>query len=328
MATSHQNSTFSILEEVNKLKLFYEKVLKEKHNSGETSRRSVIDNELQSTADLQRECNKSFLKNHLQCVPCSYSKNFYPDIQELVSANKIFDERLAKLRSNTTKPSCLDLFKQKLEQESINGASLPNHGQQVIHQKDEGANTRSHEPDHKMQEVVNNTVLVKSLLNSFMNSSVSNPQNLSPPPPLPVSNTQPGGLHNSHDAADSNSNAVNVGDNFIKKMENFSTVVQDFLEVMQPLIQEQKNSSRISGSTEDNKAQPLQNGRDILRNSIKNSVSSKPSNREVQRKNRKSSHNKWNNDRVHKPSFPVVSNKKNTPKALKRMQQVAKDHGL
>lgn len=324
-------------EEVIKLKAFYDKAVKEKQTDEALLRRCSIEKEFQSTVESQSNHNKYILKNDSYCLRKGYPKEIFLDIQQLGPANKVFDDRLAKLRNKLAKPSCLDRLKQSLEQKERETIPALENGQNIVRSQQESTNVSPSIADKKMENIMNNTTLVKSLLDSFMKPSVSIPQNLPPPPIVPIPNDQVDMRNEPQNTLISSENRNNNNSNLINKMENFSNVVQDLLSVMQPFIQEQKNSTSIDTAQNNT---PIPEAADVQRQPSRFNQRTLPSTTKIThdnvnlnygfnaRKNNKSSQRRRQGQKVQKPRSTENENTKHTPKALKRIQQMAKDHNL
>lgn len=228
-------------------------------------------------------------------------------------------------------------MKQSLEQKERETIPALENGQNIVRSQQESTNVSPSIADKKMENIMNNTTLVKSLLDSFMKPSVSIPQNLPPPPIVPIPNDQVDMRNEPQNTLISSENRNNNNSNLINKMENFSNVVQDLLSVMQPFIQEQKNSTSIDTAQNNT---PIPEAADVQRQPSRFNQRTLPSTTKIThdnvnlnygfnaRKNNKSSQRRRQGQKVQKPRSTENENTKHTPKALKRIQQMAKDHNL
>lgn len=359
------------------------------------SLRYTLENSVEEEFKRDKCFEKQLSKNILLQIPDSYLEKAVSDPQ-LASRAHLFYENHNQGDLLTGGSSCLDVLRHKSTIEnaiydhtnmrignllensnnlenpshhsSENHISLPKHALDFTPSSaSEKSKQESIITDEKMRNVMDNTALVKSLLDSFKNPSIPASQSLGPPPNAPVIASRYEGdkystqqNHQSREQGEINNNA-NI--DLLNKMKNFSNVMQDLLSSMKPYLEQQKNviDSPNTSSSSTNAKIILPTERQYIPNNSSSGQSQKQfpklkkQRSQSQTRQQSKSSRYQNTNELYQESYNAnkknnnvkthiqndasavsnrghkrvsESNERGKPKALKRMQKIAKEHNL
>lgn len=316
----HVHACLDVNKEIDKLRKFHQKALECVEESSAARKRLDIERKLRRDAKRSIEQQNDINRNRFDRIPEAELRDIFLDPTQLSSANKIFDSKETSSAKRDKSAS--------LEQNEVKSSTFEDASPWSI-----DAHETKSSPEVRIDSLLKNTALVQSLLNVnvkggdleqphfFQKRKKANSQSQH------FTVTRKEGNASFIQENVDNKETHKDADVYLDSMKEFGSAMQDLLGVMKPLINDFKNHPEFKANS-----QHLKNKDKGMRYK-KKTASKRPSQLQSQLNHSNGpspfkTTSLLNNNEVASKQSENKQPRKGKPKALKRMQKIAKDHNL